>query len=77
MDYQKLSEPKLIELDSVFGFVIATEISLDIAIGMISFRGKSYEYDDGNLQESEIKEINYSIKLESYFELDEKGNVID
>jgi hypothetical protein len=77
-EYQKLDTPQLVQLDSEFGFVIATEIDLSlINNGIILLRGRSYDYENGEVIKGNVKEVNYSIAENSRFDLDDDGKVID
>lgn len=76
-DYHKLEPAQLIELDSEYEFIIATEIDIsEIRSGIIFMKGQSYYYEHGELVKLNLKEISYSVMQNEYFNLDEKGNVI-
>lgn len=77
-DYQKLDNPQLMQLDSEYGFIIATEIDLSlINNGILLLKGRSYDYENGDVIKRNVKEIQYSIMENSRFDLDENGKVID
>lgn len=77
-DYQKLENPKLVELDSELGFIIATEIDLSLFNnGILLLKGQSYDYENGEVVKGNVKEINYSFMENGHFDLDENGKVID
>lgn len=40
-------------------------------------KGQSCNYENGEIVEGNIKEVSYSVMQNEYFDLDEKGNVID
>lgn len=76
-NYQKLEEPQLVELDGELGFIIVAEIDIsEIKNKIIFMRGESFNYEDGTIEKQRIKEIQYSVNEDSYYELDEKGNVL-
>ena len=75
--FQTLENPQLVELDGESGFVIATEVDLSvIKNGWIYMRGQSYNYENGELLKGKVKELQYNIKENAYFDLDEDGKVI-
>ncbi|MCT8138623.1 hypothetical protein H1D32_13255 [Anaerobacillus sp. CMMVII] len=77
-EFQKLENPQLVELDGEYGFVIVTEIDMSlIKSGVIVMRGKSYNYESGEIIKSNDKEIQYSIHENAYYNLDDNGKVID
>jgi hypothetical protein len=77
-EYQKLDVPQLVQLDSEFGFIVATEIDLSlINNGVIQLRGRSYDYESGEVIKGNVKEINYSIAENGRYDLDDNGKVID
>lgn len=77
-DYQKLETPQLIELDSEYGFIIATEIDIsEINNGIIFIKGRSYNYENGEIEKGRIREIQYNSMFDAQYELDEEGNFID
>lgn len=76
-NYQKLEEPQIIEIDSHLCFVVATEIDLtQLKNGLVSFRGKSYEYEDGEVVEGNIMTVNNSLVHEGYLEFDKNGKCL-
>ena len=62
--YEKLTEPKIIELDSSMEFLLATEVDLsNVVNGIIYFRGEHYTFESGTVAcENEKYELRYSIK---------------
>ncbi|MCY7774924.1 MULTISPECIES: hypothetical protein [Bacillus] len=77
-DYQKLETPQLIELAGEYEFIIATKIDIsEIRSGIIFMKGQSCNYENGEILEGNIKEVSYSVMQNEYFDLDEKGKVID
>lgn len=77
--WEKLEEPQIIELDSHLAFVLATEVDYtDLKIGIIFFKGKHYNYEDGDVVfENEYIELQYSISQDGYLSMDETGKYID
>lgn len=77
-NYTKLNEPQLIELDSELGFVIATHVDFSlIKNGVIIFKGESYDYENGKVQKQHDKEVRFDVIQNCYYNLDDKGKVID
>lgn len=77
-EYQKLDAPQLTLMDSEYGFIVATEVDLSlINNGIILLKGRSYDYENGEVIKGDIKEIQYSIMENCRFDLDENGKVID
>lgn len=78
LNYQKLPEHQLVELDGEMGFVIVTEIDLShMKNGIIFMRGQSYNYESGEVKKGRIKEIEYVVVENVYYDLDENGKIID
>ncbi len=77
-DFQKLETPQLIELEGEIGFIIATEIDVsEMRNSIIFMKGKSYNYEDGEMDPQGIKEVQYSLSEDAYHEVDEHGRIID
>lgn len=77
-EFQKLETPQLIELDDEKKFVIVTEIDLsEMKNHLIFMRGKSYNYEIGQVIEGKLVEIQYSVTEDGYCRIDENGNFID
>ena len=69
-NYQKLEEPQLIELDGENGFIIATLIDMSqMKNKVILLKGKSFSYDEGEVKDCGIKEIQYSLEEEGYYNI--------
>jgi len=72
-DFQKLDQPQLVELQGELGFVIVTEIDVsEMKNSLLFMRGKAYNYENGELTETGIKEIQYSVNEGAYYNVDEK-----
>lgn len=77
-EFQKLENPRLIHLDSENGVIIATEIDLSILSNkIIFFKGKYYNYDDGQMVGGNMMQVQYSLSQDAYFKLDENGEILD
>lgn len=77
-EYQKLETPQLVELQNDLGFIIATEIDLSLfKNGLLFLKGRSYDFESGEVLQGNVKEVQYSISEDSYYNLDENGKVID
>ena len=67
-NYQKLEEPQLIELDGENGFIIATLIDMSqMKNKLVLFKGEYFNYDEGEVKGCGIKELQYSLEEEGYY----------
>lgn len=73
-NYQKIETPQLIELDGENGFIIATSIDLSqIKNKLVLFKGKSFNYDEGEVKGCGIKELQYSLEEEGYYNVGDEN----
>ncbi|MBL4951044.1 hypothetical protein JK635_02165 [Neobacillus sp. YIM B02564] len=77
-EYQKLENPQLLHLENENGFIIATKIDMsNINNKIVLFRGKYYNYDDGEMTGGNSAEVQYSLSEDVFFQLDKDNNPID
>lgn len=77
-EYQKLEVPQLVELQNDLGFIIATEIDLSLTKhGVLLLKGRSYDFESGEVIQGNVKEVKYTISEDIYYNLDENGKAID
>lgn len=71
-EFQNLENPQLLHLESENGFIIATEIDMsNINNKIILFRGKYYNYDNGDISGGNKAQVQYSLSEDVFFGLDE------
>lgn len=58
-------------------FVVVTEIDItEMKNNIIFMRGKTFNYEDGIVEEIGVKEIQYSLSEDGHCEVDENGKPI-